>query len=125
MVRHYAIPVLLIEFDEGKPFQFNASRDLPQEIRPTHIISKLVLLNTHFPALHFMWSRSPYMTVKLFAALKVCRIMALAAIHDNRMPPPRTVVLVQSLTRATSYPCAVVPRFRTEFCVLGLPEPQR
>lgn len=42
MTRCYARPLLLIEFDESKPFSLQSARDIPNDISITNIISKLV-----------------------------------------------------------------------------------
>jgi len=69
MCKHFKKPALLIEFSEDKPFGFNPD-ELTQEINPMNIISKLVLLTIHFPTLRLLWSRSPFVTAKLFEELK-------------------------------------------------------
>lgn len=71
MCRYYQRPVLLIEFDGSKPFILQAAREIPSEIMPNRITSRLVLLLRHFPSLRLMWSRSPVATADMFAALKV------------------------------------------------------
>lgn len=42
MTRCYERPMLLIEFDESKPFSLQGPGDLPADISPSNIISKLV-----------------------------------------------------------------------------------
>jgi len=71
MTRCYERPILLIEFDESKSFSLTNSRDMPREILPHHIVSKVVLLTLHFPSLRIIWSRSPSDTVSIIKALKV------------------------------------------------------
>lgn len=73
MVRHYAAPALLIEFDPKRPFSLLPASELGHDISPASVCSKLVLLVRHFPKLRILWSRSPHATVSLFAALKVRR----------------------------------------------------
>lgn len=70
LTRHFKKPSLLIEFSEDRPFGFNPE-DMTQDISPSHIISKLVILTMHFPTLRLLWSRSPHAAAKLFEELKV------------------------------------------------------
>eukprot|EP00198_Chlamydomonas_reinhardtii_P001852 XP_001691188.1 predicted protein [Chlamydomonas reinhardtii] len=70
MCRHYARPLLLIEFDPDRQFGLQSPAELGDDIDPKNIISKLTLLTTHFPKLRLLWSRSPHATADLFAALK-------------------------------------------------------
>ena len=42
-----------------------------QEILSSNIISKLVLLTSHFPRLRMFWCRSPHITAELFELVKV------------------------------------------------------
>ena len=42
MTRCYARPMLLIEFDESKPFSLQHVNDIPSDIVPSNIISKIV-----------------------------------------------------------------------------------
>lgn len=70
MRRFYQMPVLLIEFTQGKAFSLQDSSEIGTEITATNIISKLTLLVLHFPSLRIMWSRSPHATVDLFKVIK-------------------------------------------------------
>lgn len=70
MMRHYATPVLLIEFDERKPFSLLASTELRSEISISEVSSKLCLLLLHFPKLKIMWSSSLAATAEMFLDLK-------------------------------------------------------
>ena len=69
MCIHYAIPILLIEFDPGKSFSFSMIRD--DTISNVGTSQKLVLLLIHFPKLRIVWSPTPNFTVDIFEALKV------------------------------------------------------
>ncbi len=51
MCRHYARPLLLIEFDPDRQFGLQSPAELGDDIDPKNIISKLTLLTTHFPKL--------------------------------------------------------------------------
>uniref|UniRef100_A0A182K9T2 DNA repair endonuclease XPF n=1 Tax=Anopheles christyi TaxID=43041 RepID=A0A182K9T2_9DIPT len=82
MTRYYAKPILLIEFDQNKPFHFqryfmvsnagggaggtSSSGGSTNE----DIMAKLQLLTIHFPKLRLVWSPSPYSTAQLFEELK-------------------------------------------------------
>ncbi|GLI60024.1 hypothetical protein VaNZ11_002089, partial [Volvox africanus] len=70
MCRHYARPLLLIEFDADRQFALQSPSELGDDIDPKNVISKLTLLTLHFPKLRLLWSRSPHATADLFAALK-------------------------------------------------------
>ena len=70
MVKGYNSPVLLIEFEAGKAFSLLSKGEMPHDISPSCIISKLCLLTIHFPRLRMIWSRSPHATADIFMALK-------------------------------------------------------
>ncbi|XP_053658492.1 DNA repair endonuclease XPF [Anopheles marshallii] len=81
MTRYYAKPILLIEFDQNKPFHFqryfmvsNASGAGTSSgggsSSNEDIMAKLQLLTIHFPKLRLVWSPSPYSTAQLFEELK-------------------------------------------------------
>lgn len=69
LCRQYSQPLLLIEFDERRPFNL-----LPGEVRPDISISdtgsKLCLLLLHFPRLRLIWSSSLAQTAEIFRELK-------------------------------------------------------
>lgn len=70
MERHYNLSTLLIEFDPERAFILQSTYDMSSTISADSTTSKLVLLTRHFPKLRLLWSRSPYMTTKLFKMLK-------------------------------------------------------
>ena len=57
LCRHYESPILLFEFDEDGCFALQSAQDIPQDVSPYNIISKLTLLFLHFPQLRVIWSR--------------------------------------------------------------------
>ncbi|KAH8260794.1 hypothetical protein KR026_008609, partial [Drosophila bipectinata] len=73
MQRHYAKPILLIEFDQNKPFHLQGKFMLSQQTTSANadIVQKLQLLTLHFPKLRLIWSPSPYATAQLFEELKL------------------------------------------------------
>uniref|UniRef100_A0A1A9WG73 DNA repair endonuclease XPF n=1 Tax=Glossina brevipalpis TaxID=37001 RepID=A0A1A9WG73_9MUSC len=73
MQRYYAKPILLIEFDQNKPFHLQGKYMLSQNTTATNvdIVQKLQLLTLHFPKLRLIWSPSPYATAHLFEELKL------------------------------------------------------
>ncbi|KAI8036181.1 DNA repair endonuclease XPF [Drosophila gunungcola] len=73
MQRHYAKPILLIEFDQNKPFHLQGKFMLSQQTSMANadIVQKLQLLTLHFPRLRLIWSPSPYATAQLFEELKL------------------------------------------------------
>ncbi|CAH8633580.1 unnamed protein product [Schistosoma guineensis] len=95
MSRHYASPVLLIEFsihnkvsslNHGSTRGFHGSEAVgftlytgrhainpSSEFNSHHLLSKLVLLTIHFPNLRIFWSMTPYCTAELFAEIKLGR----------------------------------------------------
>lgn len=70
MTRHYAKPMLLIEFDQNKPFCFQGNYYVSRDLKNTEITAKLQLLTLHFPKLKLIWSPSPQATAQLFEELK-------------------------------------------------------
>ncbi|XP_034826985.1 DNA repair endonuclease XPF isoform X1 [Maniola hyperantus] len=70
MCRNYARPILLIEFDQAKPFNLQGSFVVSTDISGADIQQKLQLLTIHFPRLKLVWSPSPYATAELFYELK-------------------------------------------------------
>eukprot|EP00040_Diaphanoeca_grandis_P031254 m.186662 g.186662 ORF g.186662 m.186662 type:complete len:1016 (-) comp32275_c4_seq6:246-3293(-) len=71
MIRHYTNAILLIEFDEDRPFSLLGSGDsLTDEIEFKNTMSKLTLLTITFPQLRILWSRNPQVTAETFATLK-------------------------------------------------------
>jgi len=70
MTRFYKQAVLLIEFDENRPFQLQAANQLGLDISAGSITSKLTLLTIHFPSLRIMWMRSPHNTAEMFDHIK-------------------------------------------------------
>ncbi|XP_005177411.2 DNA repair endonuclease XPF [Musca domestica] len=73
MQRYYAKPILLIEFDQNKPFHLQGKYMISQNTATTNadIMQKLQLLTLHFPKLRLIWSPSPYATAQLFEELKL------------------------------------------------------
>jgi DNA excision repair protein ERCC-4 len=70
MKKYYKVPCLLIEFDPSKAFCLQNANDIGPDIRNDSICSKMALLVIHFPELRFLWSRSPYESLKIFKTLK-------------------------------------------------------
>ncbi|CAM9640825.1 unnamed protein product [Ectocarpus sp. 6 AP-2014] len=69
MLKHYKVPVLLIEFNPDKAFCLLGSGDLASEIKLTSITSQLTLLTLHFPQLRILWSKSEHATADMFKEL--------------------------------------------------------
>ncbi|XP_053612217.1 DNA repair endonuclease XPF isoform X2 [Plodia interpunctella] len=70
MCRNYSRPILLIEFDQNKPFNLQGHQIASSEVSGADIQQKLQLLTIHFPRLKLVWSPSPYATAELFYELK-------------------------------------------------------
>ena len=70
MTRHYKVAVLLIEFDESKPFALSLGKGHDGQFRADDLTSKLALLIMQFPTLRIMWMRSPYAAAEAFTLLK-------------------------------------------------------
>ncbi|KAM3964283.1 DNA repair endonuclease XPF mei-9 [Aphomia sociella] len=70
MCRNYSRPILLIEFDQNKPFNLQGNLVLSSDLSGANIQQKLQLLTIHFPRLKLVWSPSPYATAELFYELK-------------------------------------------------------
>ncbi|XP_037092909.1 DNA repair endonuclease XPF-like [Pollicipes pollicipes] len=71
MGRHYRRPVLLIEFDQDKPFTLQGKYYLSSDMSSAQVVSRLQLLTLHFPRLRLMWCPSPYASAELLHQLKV------------------------------------------------------
>lgn len=72
MTRFYSKAILLIEFDQNRPFHLQGRYMLSRETEGNNIeiMQKLQLLTIHFPKLRLVWSPSPYATAQLFEELK-------------------------------------------------------
>lgn len=70
MLRYYTKPVLLIEFDQNKPFHLQGRYMMSDSSQNMDVVKKLQLLTLHFPKLLLVWSASPYATAQLFIELK-------------------------------------------------------
>uniref|UniRef100_A0A0C9QIP8 DNA repair endonuclease XPF n=2 Tax=Fopius arisanus TaxID=64838 RepID=A0A0C9QIP8_9HYME len=70
MTRHYAKPMLLIEFDQNKSFCLQGNYYMSKEMRSFDVTAKLQLLTLHFPHLKIVWSPNPQATTQLFEELK-------------------------------------------------------
>ena len=68
MKRHYLKPVLLIEFEAGKPFALKALRVKTDQIRL--LMQKLVVTILHFPSVRILWAPSSTDTAIMFGELK-------------------------------------------------------
>ncbi|XP_068247046.1 DNA repair endonuclease XPF [Palaemon carinicauda] len=73
MTRYYKRPMLLIEFDENKPFYLQGRYFLSSDGSSSakDVAAKLQLLTIHFPKLRILWCPSPYATAEVFQILKV------------------------------------------------------
>ncbi|CAO1415638.1 unnamed protein product [Diamesa tonsa] len=73
MARFYSKPILLIEFDQNRPFHLQGHFMLSTDSNSMNsdIVQKLQLLTIHFPKLRIVWSPSPYATAQLFEELKL------------------------------------------------------
>lgn len=70
MTRFYSRPMLLIEFDQSKPFALQGKYYLSRDIGSSDLVARLQLLTIHFPKLRILWSPSPHATAELFEELK-------------------------------------------------------
>ena len=84
MLKHYKIPILLIEFELEKAFALQSLGDLGGDISVTSTQSRLCLLVLAFPRLRILWSRSLHATAEMFRTLKIAEpeptVVAAAAI---------------------------------------------
>ncbi|KAL1130893.1 hypothetical protein AAG570_012134 [Ranatra chinensis] len=83
MTRFYAKPILLIEFDENKPFILLGRYYLSSDMSSSDIRAKLQLLTLHFPKLRLVWSPSPFASAQLFHELKEGREEPSAAVASS------------------------------------------
>ncbi|QHS76706.1 ssDNA endodeoxyribonuclease RAD1 [Saccharomyces paradoxus] len=107
MLKYYAYPTLLIEFDEGQSFSlepFSERRNYKnKDISTVHPISsklsqdeiqlKLAKLVLRFPTLKIIWSSSPLQTVNIILELKLGR---------EQPDPSNAVILGTNKTRPHS-----------------------
>ncbi|XP_066585729.1 DNA repair endonuclease XPF-like isoform X2 [Prorops nasuta] len=70
MKRYYSKPMLLIEFDQNKPFSLQGHYFFNKDMKSEVVTKKLQLLTIHFPKLKLVWSPSPMATTQLFEELK-------------------------------------------------------
>ncbi|KAL1894805.1 DNA repair protein RAD16 [Ceratocystis pirilliformis] len=78
MFRHYACPLLLIEFDHNKSFTLERFADMgsgggsfgSSATVGSDLQGKIVALTLAFPRLRIIWSSSPYETAEIFQSLK-------------------------------------------------------
>jgi DNA excision repair protein ERCC-4 len=72
MTRYYISVVLLIEFDQNRPFHLLGRYVMTREyeMSSTELIQKLQILTIHFPRLRIIWSPTPYATAQIFEDLK-------------------------------------------------------
>ncbi|KAG0721241.1 DNA repair endonuclease XPF [Chionoecetes opilio] len=75
MTRYYKRPILLIEFDQNKPFHLQGRYFLSNDGSSSSkdVAAKLQLLTLHFPHLKLLWCPSPYATAEVFQLLKTGR----------------------------------------------------
>lgn len=75
MTRYYKRPVLLVEFDQNKPFYLQGRYFLSSDGSSSSkdVAAKLQLLTLHFPHLKLLWCPSPYATAEIFQMLKAGR----------------------------------------------------
>ena len=70
MCKHYKTPILLIEFDKDRSFALQPKGEIPAQISPDSLQSKLTLLILKFPKLRIIWSPNQRFTARVFAGLK-------------------------------------------------------
>lgn len=91
MTRHYPKPILLIEFDQNKPFALQGRYYLSRDMSSTDVTVKLQLLTLHFPNLRLVWSPSPYATAQLFHEIKEGKeepsgsVAAIVGVEENAL----------------------------------------
>jgi len=70
MCKHYKTAILLIEFDKDRAFALQPKGEIPAQINPDSLQSKLTLLIVKFPKLRIIWSPNQRFTARVFAGLK-------------------------------------------------------
>lgn len=102
MTRFYTKPILLIEFDQNRPFHLQGRYMLSREtdINNAEIMQKLQLLTIHFPKLRLVWSPSPYATAQLFEELK-----------QNKEEPDSTMAIQQGTDDPTQELDSITERY--------------
>lgn len=74
MTRYYKRPLLLVEFEDSKSFNFkarywSAAQNGPVQSRPSPLL-QLAVLTIHFPLLRIIWSPSPAFSAEIIDQLK-------------------------------------------------------
>ena len=70
MCKHYKTAILLIEFDKDRSFALQPKGEIPAQINPDSLQTKLTLLILKFPKLRIIWSPNQRFTARVFAGLK-------------------------------------------------------
>lgn len=80
MTRHYKRSILLVEFDESRPFNLRGKigfgfidRKVKTTVDAYDSLPKLILLTITFPQLSVIWSPSPTFSAEMFEYLKIDR----------------------------------------------------
>ena len=80
MTRHYKRSILLIEFDENRPFNLRGKigfgfvdKKIKSTLDAYDALPKLILVTITFPQLSIIWSPSPTFSAEMFEYLKIDR----------------------------------------------------
>jgi DNA excision repair protein ERCC-4 len=109
LCRHYSKPLLLIEFDDTKPFSLLPG-DIRADISISDICSKLCLLLLHFPTLKLVWSPSLTATADIFRDLKRDQEDPVLPSSEGVESDPVARDLLLSLPGVTSQNCHILMR---------------
>ncbi|CAG2101612.1 unnamed protein product [Medioppia subpectinata] len=100
MCRYYKRPLLLIEFDDQKSFNFkgkywgqHAAISGSSHCSRPSVLSQLVVLTIHFPLLRLLWSPSPHFSAEVFEYLK----------QDKEEPDQKAVLAKTNQQLPTEY----------------------
>ena len=102
MTRHYKRSILLIEFDENRPFNLRGKigfgfidKRIKSSVEAYDSLPKLILLTITFPQLSLIWSPSPTFSAEMFEYLKIDReqpdVEQVLKVSEEQLPVEQNV----------------------------------
>ena len=102
MTRHYKRSILLIEFDENRPFNLRGKigfgfidKRIKSSAEAFDSLPKLILLTITFPQLSIIWSPSPTFSAEMFEYLKIDReqpdVEQVLKVSEEQLPVEQNV----------------------------------
>lgn len=102
MTRHYKRSILLIEFDENRPFNLRGKigfgfidKRIKSSVEAYDSLPKLILLTITFPQLSIIWSPCPTFSAEMFEYLKIDReqpdVEQVLKVSEEQLPVEQNV----------------------------------